>query len=164
MNQGGSSRNRKAATSQSSVMDEAWLIGVAEGASKDSGGVSTEFLAGYLPMLADAATIGRAPKRAEIDAVRLQGRHAAESGVPVGRGVDLYLSAARRVWAELPAVVRQRNNNGRAGSSRGGAAGRGRGGGLLRGRPCRGGPRTRSAGKRPFDEISSMTCFAATPT
>ena len=110
VNPGGTSRNRKAATSQPSVVDEAWLIGVAEGASKDSGGVSSEFLAGYLPMLADAATIGRAPKRAEIDAVRLQGRHAAESGVPVGRGVDLYLSAARRVWAELPAVVRQRDN------------------------------------------------------
>ena len=28
----------------------------------------------------------------------------------VGRGVDLYLSAARRVWAELPAVVRERDN------------------------------------------------------
>ena len=110
MKQGGSSRSRKAATSQPSVADEAWVIGVAEGASKDSGGVSSEFLAGYLPMLADAATIGRAPKRAEINAVRLQGRHAAESGVPVGRGVDLYLSAARRVWAELPAVVRQRDN------------------------------------------------------
>ena len=45
-----------------------------------------------------------------LDAVRLQGRHAAESGVPVGRGVDLYLSAARRVWAELPAVIRQRDS------------------------------------------------------
>jgi sugar diacid utilization regulator len=110
MNQGGSSRSRKAATSRSSVTDEAWLIGVAEGASKDSGGVSTEFLAGYLPMLADAATVGRSPKRAEIDAVRLQGRAAAESGVPVGRGVDLYLSAARRIWDELPAVIRQRDN------------------------------------------------------
>jgi sugar diacid utilization regulator len=108
--QGGTSRTGEAATSQPSVADEAWLISVAERASKDSGGVSSEFLAGYLPMLADAATIGRAPKRAEIDAVRLQGRHAAESGVPVGRGVDLYLSAARRVWAELPAVVRQRDN------------------------------------------------------
>jgi sugar diacid utilization regulator len=71
--------------------------------------VSTEFLAGYLPMLVDAATIGRAPKRAEIDAVRLQGRKAAESGVAVGRGVDLYLSAARRVWDELPAVIRRRD-------------------------------------------------------
>ena len=28
----------------------------------------------------------------------------------VGRGVDLYLSAARRVWAELPAVIRERDN------------------------------------------------------
>jgi sugar diacid utilization regulator len=110
VNQGGSSRNRKASTSRSSVIDEAWLIGVAEGASKDSGGVSTEFLVGYLPMLADAATVGRAPKRAEIDAVRLQGRKAAESGVSVGRGVDLYLSAARRVWDELPVVIRRRDN------------------------------------------------------
>ena len=111
MNQGGPSRNHNPATSQSSVADEEWLIGVAEGASKDAGGVSAEFLADYLPILADAATSGRAPKRAELDAVRLQGRHAAESGVPVGRGVDLYLSAARRVWAELPAVIRQRDYN-----------------------------------------------------
>ncbi|HEY5785899.1 MAG TPA: hypothetical protein VIT65_14080 [Microlunatus sp.] len=72
------------ATSQSSVIDEAWLIGVAEGASHDSGGVSTEFLAGYLTMLVDASTVGRAPKRTEIDAVRMQGRKAAKSGVPVG--------------------------------------------------------------------------------
>ena len=110
MNPGRTSRNRNAATSQSSVIDDAWLLEVAEGASKDSGGVSTEYLAGYMPMLVDAATIGRAPKRAEIDAVRTHGRHAAEAGVPVGRGVDLYLSAARRVWDELPAVVRRRTN------------------------------------------------------
>jgi sugar diacid utilization regulator len=73
--------------------------------------VSTEFLAGYLTMLVDAATVGRAPKRTEIDAVRRQGRKAAESGVPVGRGVDLYLSAARRVWDELPAVIRRRDGS-----------------------------------------------------
>jgi sugar diacid utilization regulator len=109
VNQGGSGRNRAAATSQSAAIDEAWMIGVAERASKDSGGVSTEFLADYLLMLVDAATIGRAPMRAEIDAVRVQGRKAAESGVPVGRGVDLYLSAARRVWDELPAVIRRRD-------------------------------------------------------
>jgi sugar diacid utilization regulator len=106
----GSSGNRKAPTSLSSGADEAWLVSVAEGASKDSGGVSTEFLAGYLPLLADAATSGHPPGRPEIEAVRLQGRHAAERGVAVGRAVDLYLSAARRVWAELPAVVRERDN------------------------------------------------------
>lgn len=110
VNQGGSRRTRASATSQSSVIDEDWLDAVAEGASKDSGGVSEEFLAGYLAMLVDAATIGRSPQRAEIAAVRLQGRHAAESGVSMGRGVDLYLSAARRVWDELPAVVRKRPN------------------------------------------------------
>lgn len=90
--------------------DEAWLARVADGASSDAGGVSSEFLGDYLPMLADAATFGRFPGRAQLDAVHLQGRHAAEAGVPAGRGVDLYLSAARRVWGELPAVIRERDN------------------------------------------------------
>jgi DNA-binding PucR family transcriptional regulator len=90
--------------------DERWLVGVAEGASRDAGGVLVAFLGDYLPMLARAALVGRLPARAEIDAVRQQGRRAAEQGVPVGRGVDLYLSAARGVWAELPAEVRKRDN------------------------------------------------------
>ena len=111
MNNGGSGRNRGAShAGRAAVPDEAWLVGVAERASKDCGGVPTEFLAGYLSLLADAATSGQAPCRPEIEAVRLQGRRAAEAGVAVGRGVDLYLSAARRVWTELPAVVRQREN------------------------------------------------------
>jgi sugar diacid utilization regulator len=75
-------------------------VGVADGASRDAGDVPAVFLGDYLPMLARAALVGRRADRAEIDAVRQQGRHAAEQGVPVGRGVDLYLSAARRVWAE----------------------------------------------------------------
>ena len=83
---------------------------MADGASRDAGGVSSEFLGDYLPILADAATFGQFPGRAQLDAVRLQGRRAAEAGVPAGRGVDLYLSAARRVWAELPAVIRERDN------------------------------------------------------
>lgn len=95
---------------RATVPDETWLARVADAASNDAGGVSTEFLAGYLSLLAEAATTGLTPQRAEIDAVQLQGRRAAERGVPVGRGVDLYLSAARRVWAELPAVIRQRDN------------------------------------------------------
>jgi sugar diacid utilization regulator len=92
------------------VEDDEWLLRVAERASQDAGGVSSEFLGDYLPMLADAASLGRFPGRDQIGAVRLQGRRAAEQGVSVGRGVDLYLSAARRVWAELPAVVRERDN------------------------------------------------------
>jgi sugar diacid utilization regulator len=106
------SKDRRAASRAARATDqgEDWLIRVAEGASRDAGGVSSDYLGDYLPMLADAATFGHFPGRAQLDAVRLQGRRAAEGGVPAGRGVDLYLSAARRVWAELPAVVRERDN------------------------------------------------------
>ena len=90
--------------------DEDWLRRVAQGACHDAGGVSEELLGDYLPMLAEAATYGRRAARSELAAVRLLGRRAAETGVSAGHGVDLYLSAARRVWDELPAVVRERNS------------------------------------------------------
>jgi sugar diacid utilization regulator len=108
---GSNRRPRAAACQPPQADDETWLVRVAERASQDSGGVSSEFLGDYLPMLADAATCGRFPGRAQIDAVHRQGRRASERGVPVGRGVDLYLSAARRVWSELPAIVRERDNS-----------------------------------------------------
>lgn len=91
--------------------DEDWLVLAAEGASKDAGGVPVALLGGYLPMLSDAATYGKLPGRNQIEAVRHEGRRAAEQGVPVGRGVDLYLSAARRVWDELPGEVRKRDRS-----------------------------------------------------
>ncbi len=89
--------------------DQDWLVQAAESAGQDAGGLPVALLGDYLPMLADAATFGRFPGRDELGAVRRQGRRAAEQGVSVGQGVDLYLSAARRVWAELPAVVRERD-------------------------------------------------------
>jgi len=107
------SKDRRAASltdEAAQTQDDEWLGRVAEGASRDADGVSSEFLGDYLPMLADAATFGHFPGRAQLDAVRLQGRRAAEAGVPAGSGVDLYLSAARRVWTELPAVIRERDN------------------------------------------------------
>ena len=88
----------------------AWLDGIAEDASRDAGGVPAQLLGDYLLLLADAATHGRRPDRAEIEAVTVLGRRAAESGVSAGRGVGLYLSAARLVWAELPAVIRERDS------------------------------------------------------
>lgn len=91
------------------VDDREWLVQAAIGASDDTG-VSSELLGDYLAMLADAAVLGQFPTRAQIDAVRGLGRRAAEQRVSVGRGVDLYLSAARRVWSELPAVARRRDN------------------------------------------------------
>ena len=89
--------------------DDAWLVDVAEGASRDAGGLPVELLGDYLPLLADAAVTGRRPKRAELEAVGLLGRQAAEQGVSAGRAVQLYLSAARRLWQELPMVVRSRD-------------------------------------------------------
>jgi sugar diacid utilization regulator len=86
-----------------------WLAEAAQRASRDTG-VPHVLLGDYLPMLAAAATFGRLPGRVQVEAVRAQGRRAAEEGVSVGRGVDLYLSAARHVWSELPAVVRERDN------------------------------------------------------
>ena len=82
---------------------------MAEAASRDAEGAPQELLGDYLLLLAEAATQGRRPRRAELETVRQLGRRAAESGVSAGRGVSLYLSAARRVWAELPMVVRTRD-------------------------------------------------------
>ena len=83
-----SHRQRDAGPRPPATEDE-WLVRVARGASGDAGGVAVEFLGDYLSMLADAATSGRFPDRAQMRAVRSQGRRAAEQGVPVGRGVDL---------------------------------------------------------------------------
>jgi sugar diacid utilization regulator len=90
--------------------DDEWLKDVAKGASRDAGDVPEEFLGDYLPMLADAATFGQRPAPGDLEAVRLLGRRAAESGISTRRGADLYLSAARRVWLELPAVIRERDS------------------------------------------------------
>ncbi|WP_406068490.1 PucR family transcriptional regulator [Micromonospora sp. NBC_01638] len=68
-----------------------------------------ELLGDYLGLLADAAITGRRPKRSELDAVEVLGRRAAEQGVSAGRVVQLYLSAARRLWQDLPIVVRSRD-------------------------------------------------------
>lgn len=89
--------------------DDPWLVGVAEGASRDAGGIPVELLGDYLPLLADAAVSGRRPTRAEFEVVRLLGRQAAEQGISAGRAVQLYLSAARRLWQDLPIVVRSRD-------------------------------------------------------
>jgi sugar diacid utilization regulator len=91
------------------ALDDAWLLAVAEGASRDAGGVPVELLGQYLSLLADAAIHGRRPRRNELDAVGLLGRRAAEQGISAGRVVQLYLSAARRLWQDLPMVVRSRD-------------------------------------------------------
>jgi DNA-binding PucR family transcriptional regulator len=102
-----SGRRRRAATA--ATANEEWLVEVADGASRDAGGVPVILLGDYLPLLADAAVTGRRPKRAELNAIGRLGRQAAEQGISAGRVVQLYLSAARRLWRDLPMVVRDRD-------------------------------------------------------
>lgn len=90
--------------------DESWLVEVALAASREAGGVPVELLGDYLTLLAEAATTGRRPAPFELDAVEALGRRAAELGVSAGNAVQLYLSAAKRLWAELPMVIRSRNS------------------------------------------------------
>ena len=87
-----------------------WLVAVASTAAGASGAPSA-LLGQYLPMLANAAIHGRRPAPSELDAVRDLGRLAAEQGVGAGQAVDLYLSAAWRLWRELPMVVRSRDRD-----------------------------------------------------
>ncbi|MCW3817397.1 helix-turn-helix domain-containing protein [Micromonospora sp. DR5-3] len=84
---------------------DACLAAVARAASADAGGVSVDLLGDYLWLLAEAAVTGRRPRRAELDAVGVLGRRAAEQGVSAGRAVQLYLSAARRLWQQLPQLT-----------------------------------------------------------
>src|SRR4051794_13638016 len=84
---------------------QSWLDDVSDAAARDAR-TPAELLGDYLPLLAAAAASGRRPLRREIDAVAGLGRRAAEQGIPPGRVVDLYLSAAWRLWQQLPDVQR----------------------------------------------------------
>ena len=82
-----------------------WLSMVAETAAADAG-APIELLGEYLVILADAALSGRRPAKRELVAVRRLGRRAAEQGVDANQAVDLYLSAAWRMWQDIPKILR----------------------------------------------------------
>ncbi|MEU4392131.1 helix-turn-helix domain-containing protein [Kribbella sp. NPDC023855] len=90
--------------------DEAWLTAIAQAAAGDSQ-APLELLVEYLTLLADAAISGRRPGEHELAIVRELGRRAAEQGIPAGRVADLYLSAAWRMWRDLPDVVPYRDRD-----------------------------------------------------
>ncbi len=91
--------------SRSTSGSDDWLVAVGTSAAAATQ-APAELLGGYLPLLADAAIHGRRPDAWELDAVRELGRVAAAQGVGARRAVDLYLSAAWRLWRQLPVVVR----------------------------------------------------------
>ena len=90
--------------------DEAWFIEIAEAAAGDDR-APIDLLVEYLTLLADAAISFRRPREREAAVVRELGRRAAEQGIPAGRVVDLYLSAAWRMWRDLPDVVGYRDRD-----------------------------------------------------
>src|SRR3712207_7838137 len=110
-----------------------WLATVATSAASACQ-APVELLGGYLPMLADAAIHGRRPDAWELDAVRELGRRAAAQGVGARRAVELYLSAAWRLWRGLPLLVGWGGPEKGAPAPQGGLRGRrGARGGLLAG-------------------------------
>ena len=84
-------------------LDE-WLAVVAGAAAADAD-APVELLGEYLIILADAALSGRRPRESELAAVRRLGGRAAEQGVDANQAVDLYLSAAWRLWREIPKIL-----------------------------------------------------------
>jgi hypothetical protein len=87
-----------------------WLAVVARTAAADAD-APIELLGEYLNILADAALSGRRPEKRVLAAVRRLGQRAAEQGVDANQAVDLYLSAAWRLWQEIPMIVRSRDRD-----------------------------------------------------
>jgi DNA-binding PucR family transcriptional regulator len=86
-------------------VEQAWLSGVERAAAAEAD-APAELLGDYLRLLADAAVSGVRPSAEDLAKVGDNGRRAARDGVSPGRAVNLYLSAAWRLWRELPHVVR----------------------------------------------------------
>jgi len=79
-------------------------LDTARAAAAEAGGVDPALLGDFLDQLAlVTASGGRLPDSA-LATCRSLGARAADDGVPLRALVDLYLSAAWRVWDELPAV------------------------------------------------------------
>ncbi|MGY6651450.1 PucR family transcriptional regulator [Amycolatopsis sp. TRM77291] len=81
------------------------IASLADRAARDAGGVSPEFLDGYLEMLDGVSGTQRRLSRAELDSRRELGAAAAERSVSLRSLVDLYLSVNWMCWRKLPAVV-----------------------------------------------------------
>jgi hypothetical protein len=76
----------------------------AKAAAAEAGGVDPALLGDFLDQLAAVAASGAALHDGALAACRSLGARAADAGVPLRALVDLYLSAAWRIWKELPAV------------------------------------------------------------
>ena len=79
--------------------------GVAAAAALDAGAIDADLLADFLPVLAAAVATGERLGRPDLTTYRDAGRQAAARGVALRALLDLYLSAAWRLWGRLPQVT-----------------------------------------------------------
>lgn len=82
-----------------------WLLKVAVAAARDAA-VPADLLGEHVEMLAAAAVEGRLPDDHALGLVAYMGQQAARDGVAAEQVVRLYLSAAWRLWREMPADLR----------------------------------------------------------
>lgn len=78
---------------------------IAAAAAGDAGGIDPALLGGFLPAVVAATAAGRRLRRRELEACAASGRRAAVRGVALRALVDLYLSAAWRLWRDAPEVA-----------------------------------------------------------
>jgi hypothetical protein len=81
------------------------LAEVAAGGATDAGGLPVDLLGDFLAVLSDAVSDGRPIPPARLRAYRMLGDRAARQGVALRALLDLYLSAAWRLWRHLPPIV-----------------------------------------------------------
>ncbi|GIJ43454.1 hypothetical protein Val02_03400 [Virgisporangium aliadipatigenens] len=77
---------------------------VSRAAARDAGGIDHLLLGGFLPAVIAATATGRRLRRTELDECVATGRRAAGQGIALRALVDLYLSAAWRLWRDVPDV------------------------------------------------------------
>ena len=82
--------------------DQVDLAAITSAASREAGGVPPALMGDFLPAAHAAALTGRRLTTAELIGYGRLGEEAAETGVALRGLVDLYLSAAWRLWRALP--------------------------------------------------------------
>jgi sugar diacid utilization regulator len=91
--------------SRPTAVPAADLAAVAKGGADDAGGLDPGLLDDFLPIVVDAVAAGRRLGSANSRRFNRVGKAAAERGVALRALLDLYLSAAWRLWDHLPEVI-----------------------------------------------------------
>ncbi len=81
------------------------LAEISAGAAADAGGLASSLLGDFLDVLSHAATTGVPIGAIQLRSYRTLGDTAARQGVALRALLELYLSATRRLWRDLPPIL-----------------------------------------------------------